>query len=141
MNSVIATTKSAIYLAIKHIFPEVPINAGTFEPLHVPIPVGTFLDAQYPRPVSGCAAEVSQRIAEAVFLALAEALPERLFAAPAGTSGNLAIGGTDPETGSNFVMYIVTGGGYGGGRGGAGLLQGCSPTGLPTGPPSGRVDR
>ena len=35
MNSVIATTKSAIYLAIKHIFPEVPINAGTFVPLHV----------------------------------------------------------------------------------------------------------
>ena len=44
MNSVIATTKSAIYLAIKHIFPDVPINAGTFEPLqhrrargHVPL--------------------------------------------------------------------------------------------------------
>ncbi|MBT7758122.1 MAG: hydantoinase B/oxoprolinase family protein, partial [Rhodospirillaceae bacterium] len=33
MNSVIATTHSAIYLAMKHIFPEVPINAGTFEPL------------------------------------------------------------------------------------------------------------
>jgi len=32
MNSVIATTKSAIYLAIKHVFPEVPINAGTFGP-------------------------------------------------------------------------------------------------------------
>ncbi|WP_447411845.1 hydantoinase B/oxoprolinase family protein, partial [Clostridium perfringens] len=57
---------------------------------------------------------MSQRIAEAVFLALAEALPDRLFAAPAGTSGNLAIGGVDPETGSGFVMYIVTGGGYGG---------------------------
>src|SRR3981081_2928379 len=74
MNSVIATTKSAIYLAVKHIFPEVSINSGTFEPLIVPTPVGTFLDAQYPRPVSGCAAEVSQRIAEAVFLAFAQAI-------------------------------------------------------------------
>jgi N-methylhydantoinase B len=135
MNSVIATTKSAIYLAIKHIFPEVPINAGTFEPLHVPIPTGTFLDAQYPRPVSGCAAEVSQRIAEAVFLALAEALPERLFAAPAGTSGNLAIGGTDPETGSNFVMYIVTGGGYGGSIEFDGISNGCSTIGIAKTPP------
>ena len=135
MNSVIATTKSAIYLAIKHIFPEVPINAGTFEPLHVPIPTGTFLDAQYPRPVSGCAAEVSQRIAEAVFLALAEALPERLFAAPAGTSGNLAIGGTDPETGSNFVMYIVTGGGYGGSMEFDGISNGCSTIGIAKTPP------
>ncbi|PLS69824.1 hydantoinase B/oxoprolinase family protein, partial [Salmonella enterica] len=85
---------------IKHIFPEVPINSGTFEPLNIPVPVNTFLDAKYPRPVSGCAAEVSQRIAEAVFLALAEALPDRLFAAPAGTSGNLAIGGVDPDTGN-----------------------------------------
>ncbi len=135
MNSVIATTKSAIYLAVKHIFPEVPINAGTFVPLHVPVPVDTFLDAQYPRPVSGCAAEVSQRIAEAVFLALAEALPDRLFAAPAGTSGNLAIGGYDPESGSNFVMYIVTGGGYGGSAEFDGISNGCSTIGIAKTPP------
>ena len=75
MNSVIATTRSSIYLAIKHIFPEVPINAGTFLPLHITDPEGTFLYAKYPRPVSGCAAEVSQRIAEAVFAALTPALP------------------------------------------------------------------
>lgn len=135
MNSVIATTRSAIYLAVKHIFPEVPINSGTFEPLHIPVPEGTFLDAKYPRPVSGCAAEVSQRIAEAVFLALAEALPERLFAAPAGTSGNLAIGGTDPETGANFVMYIVTGGGYGGSAEFDGISNGCSTIGIAKTPP------
>ena len=135
MNSVIATTKSAVYLAVKHIFPEVPINAGTFTPLHVPVPVGTFLDAQYPRPISGCAAEVSQRIAEAVFLALAPALPERLFGAPAGTSGNLAIGGTDPATGASYVMYIVTGGGYGGSAGQDGISNGCSTIGVAKTPP------
>ena len=59
-------------------------------------PEGTFLDARYPRPVSGCAAEVSQRIAEAVFAALVEVLPERVTAAPAGSSGNFALGGHDP---------------------------------------------
>lgn len=135
MNSVIATTTSAIYLAVKHIFPEVPINAGTFEPLHVPVPTGTFLDAQYPRPVSGCAAEVSQRIAEAVFLALSQAIPERLFASPAGTSGNLAIGGTDVETGRSYVMYIVTGGGYGGSLNQDGISNGCSTIGISKTPP------
>ena len=62
-------------------------------------PTGTFLDAHYPRPVSGCAAEVSQRIAEAVFAALVEALPDRVTAAPAGTSGNFALGGHDSERG------------------------------------------
>ena len=45
MNSVIATTKSSIYLAIKHIFPDVPLNAGTFEPLQIQDPKGTFLYA------------------------------------------------------------------------------------------------
>jgi N-methylhydantoinase B len=28
MNSVWATTQSAVYIAMKHIFPDVPINAG-----------------------------------------------------------------------------------------------------------------
>jgi N-methylhydantoinase B len=130
MNSVIATTKSAIYLAIKHIFPEVPINAGTFEPLHIIEPEGTFLYARYPRPVSGCAAEVSQRIAEAVFAALVKAIPDELFAAPAGTSGNFALGGHDPETGRSYVMYLISGGGYGGSADGDGISNGCSTIGI-----------
>jgi len=123
MNSVIATTKSAIYLAVKHIFPDVPINAGTFEPLKIVEPEGTFLYAMYPRPVSGCAAEVSQRIAEAVFAALTKAIPDLLFAAPAGTSGNLGVGGYDPERDRSYIMYLFTGGGYGGFQGGDWLEQ------------------
>ncbi|MDP6875061.1 MAG: hydantoinase B/oxoprolinase family protein [Alphaproteobacteria bacterium] len=132
MNSVIATTRSSIYLAMKHIFPEVPINAGTFEPLHIADPVGTFLYAEYPRPVSGCAAEVSQRIAEAVFAALVSALPDRLFAAPAGTSGNFALGGIDQRGDKPFVMYLFTGGGYGGSLQSDGLSNGCSTIGIST---------
>ena len=130
MNSVIATTKSSIYLAMKHIFPEVPINAGTFEPLHIEEPEGTFLYAKYPRPVSGCAAEVSQRIAEAVFSALVNAIPEQLFAAPAGTSGNFCLGGFDPEKQRNYIMYVISGGGYGGNVNGDGLSNGCSTIGI-----------
>jgi len=130
MNSVIATTKSSIYLAMKHIFPEVPINAGTFEPLHIEEPEGTFLYAKYPRPVSGCAAEVSQRIAEAVFSALVDAIPEQLFAAPAGTSGNFCLGGFDPEKQRSYVMYVISGGGYGGNVNGDGLSNGCSTIGI-----------
>ena len=135
MNSVIATTKSSIYLAMKHIFPEVPINAGTYEPLAIVDPKGTFLYAEYPRPVSGCAAEVSQRIAEAVFAALTPAIPDKLFAAPAGTSGNFALGGQDPLTGRGYVMYLFTGGGYGGSADGDGLSNGCSTIGISKTPP------
>jgi N-methylhydantoinase B len=130
MNSVIATTKSSIYLAVKHVFPEVSINAGTFEPLHIVEPEGTFLYARYPRPVSGCAAEVSQRIAEAVFAALGQAIPDQLFGAPAGTSGNLGVGGFDPKTKRAYVMYVISGGGYGGSPHGDGISNGCSTIGI-----------
>jgi N-methylhydantoinase B len=130
MNSVWATTCSAVYLAVKHVFPHVPINAGTFVPLEVIRPEGTFLDARYPRPVSGCAAEVSQRIAEAVFLALAQAIPDALWAAPAGTSGNFALGGFDPARRAGYVMYQITGGGYGGNPSEDGLTNGCSTIGI-----------
>ncbi|MCR9127182.1 MAG: hydantoinase B/oxoprolinase family protein [Rhodobacteraceae bacterium] len=135
MNSVRATTLSSVYLAIRHVFPDVPMSAGAFEPLHVTGIEGTFLDAKYPRPVSGCAAEVSQRIAEAVFAALVQALPDRVTAAPAGTSGNLALGGSDPARGRDFVMYQLSGGGYGGHAQGDGLSNGCSTIGISKAPP------
>jgi N-methylhydantoinase B len=130
MNSVVATTYSSVYLAVRHIFPDTPLNAGAFEPLKIVRPEGTFLDARYPRPVSGCAAEVSQRIAEAVFLALAKAIPDKVTAAPAGSSGNFALGGFDPAKGAAYVMYQISGGGYGGNILHDGLSNGCSTIGI-----------
>ncbi|MEO5326210.1 hydantoinase B/oxoprolinase family protein [Mesorhizobium sp. CC13] len=135
MNSVLATTLSAVYLAMRHIFPDVPISAGAFEPLAVRRPEGTFLDAKYPRPVSGCAAEVSQRIAEAVFAAMVQAAPDKVTAAPAGSSGNFALGGNDPARGRDYVMYQISGGGYGGNAGHDGLSNGCSTIGISKSPP------
>ena len=130
MNSVSATTISSVYLAVRHIFPDTPLNAGAFQPLAITGIEGTFLDARYPRPVSGCAAEVSQRIAEAVFLALAHAIPNSVTAAPAGTSGNFCLGGVDPASGLGYVMYQITGGGYGGNATTDGLSNGCSTIGI-----------
>lgn len=130
MNSVIATTCSSVYIAMKHIFPDLPVNSGIFEPIHITDPEETFLYARYPRPVSGCAAETSQRIIEAVFVALANAVPERIFAAPGGTTGNLAIGGIDKRKEQRYVTYILSGGGYGGWWGGDGISNGCSSIGI-----------
>ncbi|MCU0909363.1 MAG: hydantoinase B/oxoprolinase family protein [Rhodobacteraceae bacterium] len=135
MNSVRATTLSSVYLAVRHIFSDVPLSAGAFAPLRVTGIEGTFLDAHYPRPVSGCAAEVSQRIAEAVFAALVQAAPDRVTAAPAGTSGNFGLGGHDPATGRDFVMYQISGGGYGGNADHDGLSNGCSTIGISKAPP------
>ena len=51
------------------------------------VPSGTFLYADIRALSPGCAAEVAQRIMEAVFGAMGQAIPERMFASPAGTSG------------------------------------------------------
>lgn len=130
LNSVWASTLSAVHLAFRHIFPDVPLNAGCFAPVTVEPPKGTFLFAEYPRPVAGCAAEVSQRVVEAVLLALSTAIPGQLFAAPAGTSGNLSLGGIDPDTGEAYILYYFSGGGYGGWWAGDGLTNGCSTIGI-----------
>ena len=130
LNSVWATTMGSTLCGMKHIFADVPINSGCFAPIHVERPRGTFLFAEYPRPVCGCAAEVSQRIMEALFGALGQAIPEQTFAGPAGTSGNFSLGGIDPETGRSYVMYQFTGGGYGGWNGGDGVSNGTSTIGI-----------
>jgi N-methylhydantoinase B len=130
LNTVWATTLSAVYIALKHVFPDVPMNAGCFRPIAVQKPKGTFLYAEYPRPTAGSAAEVSQRIIEAILLALAPAIPNRIFAPPAGTSGNLCLGGVDPETGETYVMYYFSGGGYGGWYDGDGISNGCATIGI-----------
>lgn len=130
LNSVWATTQASVYCGIKHIFPDVPINSGCFRPLHVAEPRGTFLYAEYPRPVSGCAAETAQRIMELVFGAMSRAIPQIVFAGPAGTSGNLGLGGYDPLHNRFYIMYVFSGGGYGGNEGSDGLTNGCSAVGI-----------
>ena len=123
MNSVISTTLSACYLGFKHIFPDIPVNAGCFAPIHVDVPKSTFLNATLPRPVAGCAAEVSQRVADVVMGALGKAAPDRANAGIFGTVNNISIGGADPE-GKGYVLYMFNGGGYGAFDGGDGLNYG-----------------
>ena len=124
MNSVISSTKSACYLAFKHIFPDISVNAGCFEPLEIHAPKTTFLNATLPRPVAGCAAEVAQRVADTVMGAIGQADPELVSAGIFGSSFNHSIGGIDPERGP-YVVYMFMGGGYGGHSAGDGLSHGA----------------
>lgn len=125
MNSVYAATVSSAIVAIKHIYPDIPINAGIFAPLRFVIPESVFLNAHPPRPVAGCAAETSQRVITAVMGALAEAAGERVPAGSSATVNNLSVGGIDAD-GEPYVLYVFLGGGYGGHAGGDGLSNGCS---------------
>jgi len=125
MNSVRPSTISACWIALKHLYPEVPINAGSFEPCNYNIPPTTFMASESPRPVSGCAAEVSQRIIDVVFRCLSQAIPDKVPAAAFSTVNNLALGGTTAD-GRPYVTYIYGGGGYGGSTDGDGLTNGPS---------------
>jgi len=123
MNSVISTTRSACYLGFKHIFPDIPVNSGCFAPIHIHAPESTFLNVQPPHSVAGCAAEVSQRIADVVMGALGKARPEMAQAGIFGTVSNIGIGGNDDARGP-YVIYMFNGGGYGGFEGNDGLNYG-----------------
>lgn len=125
MNSVEAATVSSAVVALKHVFPDVALNAGLFQPVHFTIPTDTFLNAAVPRPVAGCAAETAQRIIIAVMGCLAKAAPDRVPAGSCATINNLSMGGLG-ENADPYVMYVFLGGGYGGSRVGDGLANGCS---------------
>ena len=64
-----------------------------------------------------------------------QALPDKVTAAPAGSSGNFALGGHDPARRRDFVMYQISGGGYGGNAWHDGLSNGCSTIGISKSPP------
>jgi N-methylhydantoinase B len=63
--------------------------------------------------VAGGNVETSQRVVDVVFGALAQAVPERVPAASAGTMNNWTFGGTHPHTGTTFAYYETLGGGMG----------------------------
>ena len=64
-------------------------------------------------PVAGGNVETSQRIVDVLMRALAQAVPDRVPAASAGTMSNLTIGGIDPRTGQPFTYYETMAGGMG----------------------------
>ena len=121
MNNPVGNTKSACFVALKHAFPDIPINEGTLRPVEFLIPDGSFLAARFPSPTSGSSAEVCQRIIDVCFGAFSQAFPNQSYAQAFSTSSNLGIGGFDPETGRPYVIYIYLGGGLGASAHGDGL--------------------
>jgi N-methylhydantoinase B len=77
-------------------------------------PVGSLVNALPPAAVAAGNVETSQRIADVLLGALAEAAPDRVPAAGQGTMNNILIGNDD------FAYYETLAGGQGGRPGGAG---------------------
>ena len=66
-----------------------------------------------PAPVVYANHEMTHRIADMVFGAVAQRYPERALACSQGTSTILTLGGQDPRTGQRYVSYETLGGGMG----------------------------
>ena len=126
MNISDSTTRSLCFVALKHIFPDVPVNGGAFRPTSFRIPRGCILAAEYPSAVGGTT-DVTQRVVDVVFGALAQAIPLVTPAAPFGTTGVATVSGHHPETGRYYVAVYPYPGGYGGSAASDGLVNGTPP--------------
>jgi N-methylhydantoinase B len=120
------TTLSSCYVAIKHIFPDVPVNGGTFRPISFDVPAGSLLAAEYPSPCGGYLDPMG-RVIDVVFGAMAKALPAKAPAAFFGTIGVVAISGRHPKSGGYFVGVFPYPGGYGATKASDGLVNGTPP--------------
>ena len=132
-----ATAVAACYVALKHLFPDVPANAGVLDAVDFVLPDGLVITAERPRPVGGYT-ETILRMIEVIFSATALADPNRAVAHAYGTINALSIAGhrTDAaRKGQRWVMFSFFGGGHGGHSTGDGLSHSNAPISTATIPP------
>ena len=92
--------------------PDIQPNGGCYRPIEIITRAGSVLEPDHDKPVVGGNHETSQRIADAVFLAFAPVVPERLSAGGPTTSGLLLFAGRR-EDGYWTTLYETHGGGEG----------------------------
>jgi N-methylhydantoinase B len=133
VNIAYSTAVAACYVAMKHVFTDVPANAGCLRPITFVIPETTFLAVKAPKPVAGYT-ETILRLIGVIFGAIAKADPKYATAAPFGTINALSLTGRRHD-GSSWVMFSFFGGGLGGNPESDGLNHANNPISTATIPP------
>ena len=128
------TAIACCYVAIKHIFPSLPANAGVMRSIDIKIPDNCLLSAEYPLPTGGYT-ETILRMIDVIFSAAAQAMPEKVVGNAYGTINALSIAGRRPD-GKRWVMFSFYGGGHGGSIESNGLNHGSAPISTATIPPA-----
>ena len=109
INSAYANTRSLAHAAIMYLAPmDVARNEGSMRPVRIVAPRGLVVNANPPAPVCMSTNHCAEEVVEAVFKALAPAIPA---AVSAGFSRRLryAITGHDPRTGRQFIWPLFPG--------------------------------
>ncbi len=133
VNIALPTAVATAYVAVKHIFPDLPANSGVMRPIEVRVPEGSLLAAEFPAPVGGYT-ETILRMIDVIFSAASLAAPERVVANAYGTINALSIAGKRGN-GAPWVMFSFYGGGHGGSIESDGLNHGNAPISTATIPP------
>jgi N-methylhydantoinase B len=114
INSPFANSCTSVYVGLLLcVSPEVPHNEGAYQPIHISAPEGTVVNPLPPAPVASCTLDTACAVLEAMYDALAKALPDRAPAAWNRWCGP-AISGIDPRSGEFYVSYAFCGMGGGG---------------------------
>jgi N-methylhydantoinase B len=133
LNIARSTAIACCYVALKHIFIDVPANAGCLVPIEFNIPDTTLLAVSAPRPVAGYT-ETILRVIDVIFGAFAKAAPERAQGSPFATINALSLAGWR-EHHRRWIMFCFFGGGLGGNPEGDGLNHSNNPISTATIPP------
>jgi N-methylhydantoinase B len=113
INMIYTALLSSVYYAVKAIVdPTILPNSGLARPITVTAPLGTMMNATHPAAVNG-RTSTSQRAADLVLGALAQAAPERAIAAGNGACAMASFAGAQPADGSLWVYLETIGGGSG----------------------------
>ena len=128
-----STTIAATYVALKHIFTDVPANAGVLQPVEFIIPEDSFLSVKAPKPVGGYT-ETILRLIDVLFCAFEHIAPERVNGCAYGTINALSMAG-HRSNGARWVMFSFFGGGHCGHPEGDGLNHCNAPISTATIPP------
>ena len=128
-----ATAVACCYVALKHIFRDVPANAGVLDPVTFVIPDGSLLAVSAPKPVGGYT-ETILRVIDVLFQTMAQAAPEQANGCAYGTINALSMAGHRAD-GRRWVLFSFFGGGHGAHPLGDGLNHGNAPISMATIPP------
>lgn len=115
LNCVPSGAEAAAYYAVRALTdPTIPTNGGCFRPVSLHVPRGSLLNPIEPAPVNARTATV-KRVCSCLIGALAQVIPDRLPAPPAGLSLVMAWGGRRAD-GSTFVVGEMVASGTGAAR-------------------------
>lgn len=109
LNATFSVTKSMVYAAVRCVLPATtPNNAGMFRPITVLAPAQSLVNPVLPAAVAARGL-TAFRMGDALFGALAQAVPERVPAAGEGGNSGVSIGGYDGERRPYIYVEFICG--------------------------------